>query len=97
MFKKAILLISLSLLMVITPISQPASAFERQKTDKSNIVIYPKGLSIPQDIIQDLKDSNPDAGIITIYEYSEVPSVEDRTSQNSVSPWAFLQHTSISI
>lgn len=30
--------------------------------------IYPDGLSIPQKVIQDLKEINPDAGLITIYE-----------------------------
>ncbi|MMZ64278.1 hypothetical protein D1872_265910 [compost metagenome] len=40
-----------------------------------------------------MKESNPDAGLITIYEYSEVQNVEDRTRQINNSPSALLPIT----
>lgn len=93
MFKRVVLLISLSLFMVITSLTPPASANEIQTSYNSNIVVNPNGLSIPQELIQDLIESNPDAGLITIYDYSEVPSVQDRTIQSYESPSALLPPT----
>ena len=75
--------------MAITPLTPLASANEIQET----IVLNPNGLSIPQEVIQDLKESNPDAGLITIYEYGEVQSVQDRNIQSNNSPSALLPPT----
>lgn len=90
MFKKAISLISLSLIMVLTPLTPQAGATENQN---SNVVINQNGLSVPQDVINDLKISHPDAGIITIYDYREVNSDQENRIQINNSPSALLPPT----
>lgn len=92
MFKRTILLISLSLFIVTTPFTPLASANEIPKANTADIVIS-NGLSIPQEIIQDLKESNPDAELITIYEYGEIQSVPDRTIQSNTPPLSPLSLT----
>lgn len=65
-----------AILLISSPLSTPLNALADENTNQPLVVISPEAESIPNYIVEQIIEENPDAGVINIYDYGDMPNTD---------------------